>query len=172
MSSDSLGRLRSWRVEEKVMNNRKGRKSRPSPELANEIDSRTLGKNRWAEQMKYLARLKAKLLEFAKGMCATRGRGAVGVGWPWPASLDVIPPKVFYLTESFLRSQGMTPDHTPLQAIARPAARARGCLRKCRNEHSFHTLPPVPPRILEDQLRLSATLPGFAPGNLDECKGR
>ena len=101
------------------MNNRKSQKSRPSPELANEIVSRTLDKNRWAEQIKYLARLKAKLLEFAKGMCATRGRGAVGVGWPWPASLDVIPPKVFYLTESFLRSQGMTPDHTTLQAIER-----------------------------------------------------
>jgi len=119
MNSDSQGRLWSRREEEKVMNNRKGQKSLPSPELANEIVSRTLDKNRWAEQMKYLARLKAKLLEFAKGMCATCGRGAVGVGWPWPASLDVIPPNVFYLTESFLRSQGMTPDHTTLQAIER-----------------------------------------------------
>jgi hypothetical protein len=95
MSSDSQGRLRSQREEEKVINNRKSQKSRPSPELANEIVSRTLDKNRWAEQVKYLARLKAKLLEFAKGMCATRGRGAIGVGWPWPASLDVIPPNVF-----------------------------------------------------------------------------
>ena len=101
------------------MDNRKRQKSRPSPELANEIVSRTLDKNRWAEQMKYLSRLKAKLLEFAKGMCATRGRGAVGVRWPWPASLDVIPRNVLYLTESFLRSQGMTPDHTTLQAIER-----------------------------------------------------
>jgi hypothetical protein len=119
MSFDSQGRLRSRREEEKVMNNRKSQKSRPSPELANEIVSRTLDKNSWAEQIKYLARLKAKLLEVAKGMCATRGRGAVSVGWPWPASLDVIPPNVFYLTESFLRSQGMTPDHTTLQAIER-----------------------------------------------------
>jgi hypothetical protein len=119
MSSDSQGRLRNRREEEKVMNNRKSQKSRPSPELANEIANRTLDKNRWVEQIKYLARLKAKLLEFAKGMCATRGRGAVCVGWPWPASLDVIPPNVFYLTESFLRSQGMTPDHTTLQAIER-----------------------------------------------------
>src|SRR5262245_29464149 len=119
MSSDSQGRLRSRREEEKAMNNRKSQKSRPSPELANEIGSRTLDKNRWAEQMKYLVQLEAKLLEFAKGMCATRGRGAVGVGWPWLTSLDVIPPNVFYLMESFLRSQGMTPDHTTLQAIER-----------------------------------------------------
>ena len=83
------------------MNNGRSRKSRPSPELANEIVSTTLEKNRWSEQMKYLARHKAKLLELAKGMSATRGRGAVGVGWPWPASLDVIPPNVLYLTESF-----------------------------------------------------------------------
>jgi hypothetical protein len=119
MSSDSRDRLRSWREEEKVMNDRKSQKSRPSPELVDEIVSRTLEKDRWAEQIRYLARLKAKLLEFAKGMCATRGRGDVGVGWPWPASLDVIPRNVFYLTESFLRSQGMTPDHTTLQAIER-----------------------------------------------------
>jgi hypothetical protein len=119
MSSDSQGQLRSRREEKKVMNNRKSQKSRPSPELANEIVSTTLEKNRWAEQIKYLARLKTKLLEFAKGMCATRDRGAVSVGWPWPASLDVIPRNVFYLTESFLRSQGMTPDHTTLQAIER-----------------------------------------------------
>jgi hypothetical protein len=49
MSSDSQGRLRSRREEEKVMNNRKSQKSRPSPELANEIVGRTLDKNRWAE---------------------------------------------------------------------------------------------------------------------------
>jgi len=55
MSSDSQGRLRSQREEEKVMNNRKSQKSRPSPELANEIVSTTLEKNRWAEQMKYLS---------------------------------------------------------------------------------------------------------------------
>jgi hypothetical protein len=36
-----------------------------------------------------------------------------------PPSLDVIPPNVLYLTESFLRSQGMTPDYTTLQAIER-----------------------------------------------------
>src|SRR5262249_26778654 len=115
----SQGRLRSRREGGKGMNNRKSQKSRPSPGLGNEIVSRTLDKNRWAEQIKYLARLKGKLLEFAKGMCATRGRGAVGVGWRWLASLDVIPPNVFYLAESFLRSQGMTPDHTTLQAIVR-----------------------------------------------------
>ena len=103
------------------MNNRKSQKSQPSPELANEIANRTLDKNRWTEQIKYLARLKARLLELAKGMCATRGRGAVGVGWPWPASLDVIPPNVFYLTESFLRSQGMTPDHSVSSASGRKA---------------------------------------------------
>jgi hypothetical protein len=83
------------------MNNRKSQKSRPSPELANEIVSRTLDKNRWAEQIKYPARLKAKLLEFAKGMCASRGSGAVGIGWPWPASLDVIPPNVFIRRNRF-----------------------------------------------------------------------
>src|SRR5215813_5012675 len=100
MSSDSQGRLRNRREEEKVMNNRKSQKSRPSPELANEIDRRTLDKNRWAEQMKYLARLKAKFLEFAKGMCATRGHGHPTPTAPRPASLDVIPPNVLYLTES------------------------------------------------------------------------
>ena len=119
------------------MNNRKSQKSRPPTELANEIDRRTLDKNRWEEQMKYLARLKSKLLEFAKVMCATRGRGAVGVGWPWPATLDVIPPNVFYLTESFLRSQGMTPDHTNVSFRCADLPKAHAWLSRC-SSMKFH----------------------------------
>lgn len=101
------------------MSIRESQKSKPSPEFMNEVAGRALDQNRWAEQTKYLARLAAKILEFGKGMSAICGRGAVGIGWPWPASLDMIPPNVFYLTESFLRSQGMTSDHTTLQVIER-----------------------------------------------------
>jgi hypothetical protein len=101
------------------MSFRKSQKSIPSSELMKEIAGRTLNQNRWAEEAKYLARLASKILEFARGMSAISGRGAVGIRWPWPDSLDVFPRNVSYLTESFLRSQGMTSDHTTLQAIER-----------------------------------------------------
>jgi len=97
----------------------KREKSISSSELMKEIAGRVLDQNRWTEEAKYLTHLKSKILEFASGMSAICGRGAVGIRWPWPDSLDMFPRNVSYLTESFLRSQGMTSDHTTLQAIER-----------------------------------------------------
>ncbi|MCI0392411.1 MAG: hypothetical protein MOB07_27080 [Acidobacteria bacterium] len=78
------------------MSFRKSPKSIPSSELMKEIAGRTLDQNRWAEEAKYLACLKSKVLEFARGMSAISGRGAAGIRWPWPDSLDVFPRNVSY----------------------------------------------------------------------------
>jgi hypothetical protein len=105
--------------EKNITKVRKKRASRLSPELMREIISRQGDKDRWNQQVKYLARIETKVTELAAMMYAIHGRGAVWIEWPWPESLDVIPENVGYLSMTFFRSQGMTSDYTALQVIER-----------------------------------------------------